>query len=280
MRHELFALLILTLFSSALAGSLPAIAQAAENSSTSTIASPAPRPFSISLGFSHSQSLVDHKDGQRQESNSFELIPSYKWSWGSTLLIFELSEDVRNPGSSDISDIMIAHGFNGWNTARFVLVPSLSFVIPQSKDSRINKNLETSLGGKLTVAIQKKLLLPGLSLKGSLGLVRHIHRYDTSLTGAVLNQYSSSQGLATGYSWGRLSLDLNFTHLNSWSYQGTLKESYQHSEEISLAMGEHFAIALGHTNGGSVFKDNGYTSNYTFVDENNSMVYARLGMQY
>lgn len=280
MRHGLLGLTIIALFSGTLISAGPAFAQAPENSSVATSAAPASRPFAISLGISKSQSLVDFKDGQRQESHSIEFMPSYKWSFGSSMVIFSFSEDARTPGSSDIDDIVMAHGFKGWDLNRVKLVPSVSFVLPQSKNSRINTNLETSVSGKLTVALQQKLLIPGFYFKGSLGLGRNFHRYETALSGAVLNQYSSSQGLATGYSFGIFSADLSFAHLNAWSYQGTMKESYEHSEELSLALGDHVGFTLGHTNGGSVFKDNGFTSNYTLVDENNSMVYARLGMQY
>ncbi len=238
------------------------------------------KPFGISAGLSKSISLVNFQDGERQESNDLELVTSYKWRLGTTLAIFTFSDNVRDPGNSDIGDIALATALKAWDSSQFKLSPSVTIVIPQSKESRINRNLETAISGKLTAAVQERLLIPGFSLRGSLSFGRNIHRYETALDGSVLNKYSSRQGISTGYSIGVFSFDIDFAHINAWSYQDNLKESYEHSEEASIAMSKHFGFTLGHTNGGTVFKENGYASNYQLIDENNSLVYAKVSMQY
>ncbi|MBS1970181.1 MAG: hypothetical protein JSU04_07720 [Bdellovibrionales bacterium] len=239
-----------------------------------------PPAFGISAGLSKSFSLVDHKDGDRQETNDLEVIPSYNWSFGKTLAVFTFSDDVRDPGNSDMGDIALATSFNGWDFKSFKLRPSVTIVLPQSKESRINTNLQTAISGKLSASIQEKLLLPGFRFGGSVSFNRNFHRYETALDGTVLKQYSSKQGLSGGYSIGLFSFDLDFTHINAWTYQGNMKESYEHSEEASVEIGRNFAFTLGHTNGGSVFKEDGYSSNYKLIDEENSLVYAKVSMQY
>ncbi|MGZ3743930.1 MAG: hypothetical protein ACXWRE_11430 [Pseudobdellovibrionaceae bacterium] len=260
--------------------SIRSLAQSASNTSASGAKPEAVKAFGMSAALSKSVSLVNFQDGDRQETNDLELMASYKWRLGTTLAIFSFSDDVRDPGNSDLGDVALATGFKGWDFSRIKLQPSLTLVIPASKDSRINKNLQTAVSGKLSAAIQERLLIPGFSFKGNLSFGRNIHRYETALDGSVLNKYSSKQGFSTGYSRGIFSFYLDFSHNNSWTYQDNLKESYEHTEEASLALGENFGFTLGHTNGGSVFKENGYASNYQLVDENNSLVYAKVSWQY
>jgi hypothetical protein len=258
------------------------MAQQPAMSTAVTAKQAAPSPFSISAGLSKTKSLIDHNDGSRQESNDLEVIPSYAFSWGKTLAVFAFSDDLRDPGNSDMDDIAIATAFKGWDFKRFKLAPSLTVVIPESKDSRINKNLETAISGKLTAAVQPRLLIPGLEFATYITFGRNFHRYDTALDGKVLNQYSSKQGFSVGYTIGILSASVDFVHINGWTYQGNLKEAYQHSEEVGIAMGDHFGLAVGISNGpgASVFKQDGYSSNYQFIDENNTLAYAKVSVQY
>jgi hypothetical protein len=282
MRASTLCVTFFALFCGLVASSTEANAQQQAMSTSTTAKQAAPSPFSIAAGLSKTASLIDHQDGSRQESNDLEVIPSYTFSWGKTLAVFAFSDDLRDPGNSDMDDIIVGTAFKGWEFKTFKLAPSVSFVIPESKDSRINKNLETAISGKLTAAVQKSVLLPGLDLGAFVSFGRNFHRYDTALDGKVLNQYSSKQGFSAGYSIGIVSLSIDFTHINAWTYQGNLKEAYQHGEELGLALGEHFGLAVGLSNGpgASVFKQDGYSSNYQFIDENNTLAYAKVSMQY
>jgi len=269
------------MFGLMLLSSAPTFASA---STTSQTAAPAPKatpsPFGISASIGKTLSLYDFQDGSRVEENSLELVPSYSWSLGKTLLVMSFADDVRNPGNSSMGDIVIVNAFKPWDFARFKLSSGVSVVVPQSKDSKENSNLQTAISGKLTAAIQKHLLQPGFRFSGNISLSRSFHRYDTAVDGRVLNQQSSSQGLAAGYDIGPFSFDVDFRHNNSWSYQGNMKESYGHREEASVGFADHYSFAVGHSNDGSVFKADGYSSNYKLIDENNSLVYATLSMQF
>lgn len=271
-------------FFALLCGLMLSSTRAFASTTTTVTTSPAPKatpaPFGISAGLSKTKSLYDHNDGERQESNDLEVIPSYSFSWGKILAVFAFSDDLRDPGNSDMDDIAIATSFKAWEFKRFKLGSSVTVIAPQSKDSRVNTNLQTAISGKLSASIQPQLLIPGLSLGGSISAGRNFHRYDTSLEGKVLNQYSSKQGLSVGYEIGIFSVGVDYTHKNSWSYQGNMKESFEHSEEVAVGFGDHFGFALGHTNSGSVFKEDGYSSNYKLINEEDSLVYAKVSMQY
>lgn len=241
------------------------------------------KSFSIAATAAKTRSLYDHQDGSLKESLDFEFAPSYLWSLGNTLLYMTYSEDLRAEEASDastVSDIAIIHTFKGWNLPKINLKPGLILMIPFAKESVKVKGLQTSVAAKLAASIPEKLLIPGLSFGGAVTVGRSFHRYDTAMTGDSNNQYSSRQILMSSYSLGIFSVGVEFHHINAWTYKGTLKEAFEHFEEASVAAGDHFSFSLGHTNSGSVFKANGYESNYKLVDENNSLVYAKVSMQY
>jgi hypothetical protein len=283
MQFRTVAVTFFALWALALVSSTPAYAQNGTAGLTTSVAAPKPaepKPFSITAGIGRSRNLYDFQDGTLQEATDFQLIPTYKWSLGATSLVLGYSHDERYNENSDISDIVIAQSFKGWDFKRFVLKPGLSLTLPQSKVSRELKNLEFAIGGKLAASIKPEFLVKGFSFSASLGLNRSIHRYETALNGAMNNQYASKQGIVTGYAIGAFSFDLEISHINAWTYKGGMRESYEHNESASVGFADYYSFTVGHTNGGSVFKANGYESNYRLIDENNSMVYAQLGMQY
>lgn len=249
-----------------------------------TVAAPkpaAPKPFGLVFTASRTRSLYDFQDGNLTESNDYEFIPSYAWSKGKVTLYMSYSEDLRaTEDSSDIGDIAVINSFKAWDLSKIKLSPSVTVTIPQSKESREIRNLDTALSLKLTASVKEEYLLPGFSLAAALSGGRSFHRYTTTLDGDVSNQYSSRQTLMAGYAVGLFSFDTEFHHINAWSYNGRLKESFEHAEEMSISIGDHYGFTVGHTNAGSVFKANGYESNYKLIDENNSLVYAKVSMQY
>lgn len=279
----LFSLMLLSSTSSYAQSAKAATSSKQKSSVATTVAAPKPEtppPFSISMGIGRTRSLYDFQDGTRQESTDFQMIPSYRWSWGSTAVVLGYSQDERYPENSDISDIVIAHSFKGWDLGRINLRPGLSATLPQSKVSRELRNLEFAMGGKLAAAIKPEYLIKGLRLSASVGVNRSFPRYDTALNGAVSNLYSSKQGMGAGYDISLFSFDVEISHINTWSYNGQMREAYEHNESVSLGFADHYSITVGHTNSGSVYRPNGYESNYRLIDENNSMVYAQLGLQY
>lgn len=239
-----------------------------------------PSPFSILTTASHSRSLYDYQDGTRSESNDFEFMPSYKWKDNVTALYWTYSQDMRFPEKADIGDFALINAFKAIDFSRVKLAPSITLIMPQSKESRSVRNLEGALAAKLGVSIQQKLLIPGFSFGVSVSAARNFHRYDTAIDGSLNNQYSSRQVVMTSYTRGIFTVGGEFHHLNAWTYAGNLKESFEHAEEASVALGKHFEFTLGHTNSGSVFKENAKDSNVKLIDDNNSLVYAKVSMQY
>jgi hypothetical protein len=241
---------------------------------------PSLAPFGILVTGSHSQSLTNFQDGTLKQSNDFEFSPSYKWKDQLTMLYWTYSQDVVRPENSDIGDVYLIHSFKGFDFSRIKLVPTMIGILPESKESREKYNLETSVGGKLAASIQERLLIPGFTFATAVSLARNFHRYDTATDGKPNSAYSSRQSIITGYEFGIFSINGEFHHINKWTYSGTMGEGFEHTEEASVSMGDHYAFTLGHTNAGSMLKANARDSNLSFVDENSSLVYAKVSMKY
>ncbi len=237
-------------------------------------------PFGISASVTHSQNLNDYQDETMSRTNDYAVVPRYKWASITSLLILTYSQDLRHPERNDLGDIALKTLFNSHDFSKVQLSPSLTFVSPQSKYSRENLNLEGALSAKLEAAIQKKLLIPGLSLAAAIGAGRSFHRYETNISGRANIQHTSPQTLSASYDYKSVSISAEFHHINRWSYSGQMTEAFEHAEEISYSPANFIAIALGHTNAGPMLKVNGIDSNLKLIDDNNSLVYARVGIQY
>lgn len=238
------------------------------------------KPFALSASISHSQSLNNYQDGSVKKENSYKFVPSYKWSSLTSVLFLSYSQDLRYPENNDIGDIALKNIFHPHDFSRIQLVPALSFVVPQSKKSREDTNLEGAISARIDASIQKKLLIPGLSLGAGVSLGRSFHRYDTAVSGGSNTQYSSRQSVVAGYEYRSFSIGAEFHHINMWNYAGNMSDAFEHAEELSYALADHVSFSLGHTNAGSMLKANGIDSNFKLIDDNNSLAYAKVGIQY
>lgn len=236
--------------------------------------------FSMSMSASRSQSLYDFQDGTRKESNSFEFLPTYQWRFGKTQLFVAYEQDLRRSENSDLADMALIHGFKGWSFETVKLIPGITMTIPQAKLSRERYNLDLGIASSWTVAVQEKLLVPGFYFRGGVSLGRNFHRYDQATNGEPLTRYSFRQFILTGYSIGRFSFDAEAHHVGRWDYKDSQRETFEHSEEATVAFADQYGFTLGHTNSGSIFKANGSDSNVSIVDENASLVYAKLSVNF
>lgn len=240
----------------------------------------APKSFGLLAFVSKSKSLYDYQDGSRLESTEVALYPSYQIKRFKTTALITYIHNDRFAERSDIEDIPVVTSYQGWKFQKFNLSPSMTVLIPQSKISREYANLETGISTRLNATIHRELLVPGFYFVTGAGVTRYFHRYETALTGPVNNQYGSIFNISTGYEYGIYSFNVELNHMNSWTYAGGRREYFNHSEEVSVALSKDFSVSLGHTNEGSVLKPNGYDSNVSLIDDNSSLVFAKLSFQY
>lgn len=266
---------------------LPAFA---ENNTTLSLATGMPQDDgseqnkqSLFTSFSlyRNTSLYDHEDGTRRDSMDYVLKLSLRINKDYGLSVSGgYSQDLNDSTSNDFGDTSLSLTKSPINLGSYVQMSnSVSFIAPTSKMSHTVQNSEGAarLGANFSM---NPVLNPNLVLAVSLSGGQNFQQYDTDINGNVLNKYVLSQTFVAGYNIGNFSLSGIFTHINAWSYQSNMKEAFEHYEELGYGVNNNFALAVGHTNSGSVLKANGSDSNIAFINENTSMVYGSLTVMY
>jgi len=76
----------------------------------------------------------------------------------------------------------------------------------------------------------------------------------------------------------QIQLSLEVGYNSSFNYRGTYNARFYITEKIAYVLEKSLIISLGHGNGGSTLKPNGYESNISFFNENQS--WFHLGVTY
>lgn len=265
---------------------LSASAQTATSTLTTTTNAPeGPKPaqplVSGSFAVYRNTSLYDFQDGTRRDSADYVLKMGLKITPDYSLSVQGgYSQDLHHSEYDDFGDTSVSLGRKAIPLGLYVLLsPSITAIVPTSKMSHTVQNLESAyrVGASFSLnpVVNPNLVL-GLGLSGG----QNFHQYDTDINGNVLNQYSFNQTLIAGYNLGNFSLSAIYIHKNAWTYQHTLKEAFEHYEEIGYGVNNSLAVAIGHSNGGSALKANGSDSNLALINENDSMVYGALTLMF
>jgi len=241
--------------------------------------------LSASVSLARTNSLNNYQDGSEQASWDSTFLASYKLSQNYSVTgLIERSDDIKNSDNSDwqSASIRLSHAAISIFDNNMTVAPRLSMGLPISKAQRL-ASFQTSLGLSARLAANSdKLFSKKLSLSTGWGISRSIHQYDTAKSGAVNNQYSSTQDLVVGWSFTEdLGLSLEVVHYNYWSYQGTMKEFYSHNQELSYAIDPQFSVAIGHSLGRrTVWNSDSSSYEYKLIDEDDSLVYGSLTYTY
>ena len=228
-----------------------------------------------SLGVSLNRTLVDQQDGKTQQSMSYELSVKTErltnWSIG---LKTGYNQDLKNSENNDMTATSLSAGYTNFKFGeRWMAVPSAILVLPTSKDQSKRQQVNYSAGGSFT-------LVSPWFVSASVSLLRNVHRFETDVNGSPNSKYSSTQSISADIPWRSFSFSAGFFHRNGWTYGGTLKESFEHFQEVSWGFNKYASASLGHSNGGSVFKPDGQSSNIELINENSSTVYTTLTLSY
>lgn len=252
-----------------------------KNASSTTVTTQAPKKetkvFSGLFNISRSTNLYDFQDGSRKDGMDYMfrlgmvLTEDYSASAQGAY-----SQDLKDSTYNDVSDISLNVSRKATKLGNYFLLGyRVGAIIPTSKDSHKRQNLITALSTGLNMGVNPERLIQGLSISGSISLGRNIHQYETAIDGRVNSQYTSGQSLSIGYEFNSgVSLSASFVHKNSLSYQNVLRDAFEISQELGYQINPTFAVAIGHSNGGSSLKANGLDSNVELINENSSVVYA------
>lgn len=237
----------------------------------------------LGLSTTTTRPLVDHQDGSLAHSQEY-----------SASLNIKMNSNYSLTGAIGYSQILEdAEGNDFTNTtvnvsrAPFTINELLNMTLrtgltlPTSKESYKRQGLRAGLTGGATLLVNPAKLWTGLNLATGITFTKNIHEFEEAYDGAVNTEMSSSQFASISYGFKfPVSLDLSFVHINSWSYQGTMKDAFAFTQTVSYQAMEKLSIALGHTNSANTLKANGIDSNVSLYDENNSMVFLNASFSY
>lgn len=256
-----------------------------KGTSTSTMNSPSNQPPALTglIQIARSTSLIDYQDGSRKDSLDYQTRLSLKLNTNYSLRLDSgYSQDLKNSENNDFGDSSLTLARAPTPLGKlFLLGGSMSAVAPTSKDSRIRQGLQTAFSTGFNLAINPKRLLPGVSIAGSASVRKNVHQYETALDGSVNTEYSSGQSISVAYqNTAGISISGEFIHKNGLTYQGNIKEAFEHTEELGYSINDNLSAAVGHTNAGSILKANGQDSNLALINNNTSIVYVSMGLTF
>ncbi len=254
--------------------------------------------FAVAFQASRNVSLYDHEDGSRSEGMDYLLAPQLKTSIGSfgakLTYIQNLRDDTGHiydgtTNATDWGDVPFTYSLvpNKWQWAYpyiITITPFATVIMPASQNSLKRDQLKTAFSIGTSFAVIPDGIAPvrdgAFSLAIGVTAGQNLHSYSTGITGKVLNKYSSNQTLNFGYTYKAVSLSLEFINKSRWTYEGSVTNSFVHTEEIGYAFNKHYSVAVGHTTGGTGLKANGLDSNLDFINENDSTIYGSLGISF
>lgn len=243
------------------------------------------KKLSALVGLSRNNSLNNYQDGTEQASWDTTLMVGYKLDDAYTVsAIVERSDDIKDSEYSDWAGASVRASRKGipvFNNSATV-APRLTIGLPISKAQKF-ASFQSSLGLSTRLAANPdRLFSKKLGLSTGLGITRSFHQYETAVSGSVNNQYSATLDVSSSWSFtDELALSIDVVHYNTWSYFGTMREFYSHSQELSYAVNEQFTVAMGHTIGRrNVWNSDSSNYEYKLIDERNSLVYGSLTYTY
>lgn len=259
------------------------------NSALNLSAAPAPvvrkseeKTWNLMGNLSRATSMKDFHDDTRKDSVDFTGRVGLKLDDYSASSFFAYSKNLKEGADdSDWIDTVFSVSRKAWVIANTIkLTPSLIMIAPTSKDSRERQNLMGGIGPGLGFGFDKGILPEGLVLRASVNVLRLVHAYEEAQDGAVNTQWTSAQMLGMSYDYKSVGFSIDFVHRNGLTYQGSLKEKFEHIEELYYNATPNVALAVGHALFGAALKADGETSNYAVTNERDSLVYAGLTITY
>ena len=246
--------------------------------------------FSAAIVLVRGSSLYDFQDGSKKDSMDYLFIPSYKMAIGSVSAKIIYSQDLRNdsPEASGLNDGTITFVKSPikweWSSPYILtLTPTLTAVVPLSKNSIQRDQLQTAIIAGVSFGIIPDGIAKdnGWSLAIGFTAGRNFHQYQESLDGSVvLNRYSSNQTLNLGYAYKDFNVGIEYVHKSRFTYLNNTKDSFELSQEIGYSINDNLSAAIGHSNTGAGLKADGSEANFNVINENDSTVYAQLGISF
>jgi hypothetical protein len=242
--------------------------------------------FNGGLQVVRSTSLYDLKNGSKYDGMDYLTEFGFATPIGAFSTKLSVTQ-VLSPTEEDatiLNDSNLTYAYTGIKLKddpnQFVigLTPALTAIIPLSKKAKNIDQLITALIGSVTLgfAAGKNTNLAGLSLGLTLTLGQNFYQKETDVNGSILNKNSSNQIISVAYELSHFTFSLSYANQVRVPYAGDLRNAYEFSQDIGFKFAKDWVVSIGHTNAGATLKPNGYESNVSIVNEDNSIAYLAL----
>ncbi len=263
----------------------PGIRRPVVGKATEAVAAPL-YSFSGGLQVVRSNSLYDLKNGSKYEGMDYLTefgFASPAGAFSTKLSVTQVLSPIEED-STILNDSNLTYAYTGIKLKNdpdhsvIGLTPALTAIIPLSKKAKNVDQLQTALIGSITLgfAAGKNTNLTGLSLGLTLSIGQNFYEHETNVNGVILNKNSSNQIISLSYELDQFTFSLAYANQVRVPYAGDVRNAYEFSQDIGYKFAKDWVISIGHTNAGAALKPNGYDSNVSIVNEDNSIVYLAL----
>ncbi len=244
------------------------------------------KTLGLDLVASSSSNLYQMNDPDHNADSSLKLVPTLKLKTARPVVLsaqIEATRNLSNPyAENEIQDLRTSARMSALRLNPFLgFSPGISLVAGTSKSSVKNKTLIGSviLQPRMNYSLAKlnKPVLKNIAGFLQVSASRSLHQYDTARSGESNIVYGVTPIVEVNYSaTEKLYLALDMSRSFGFTYAGGMSNTFDITEEIGYRLNKHVAIAVGHNNSGTAYKENGLDSNVSFSNGDSSTIYTSL----
>ncbi len=238
--------------------------------------------WNISFMLGYSQNLFQEQGVT--PSKSFDgtitaAVPlSENYSFNSSLSAYDPMNDTDPAEMSDftlgISRKRFEFFSNENNKKLWNLGLSTTAILPLDQNSYKSSYYQGGINFKVSSGPTSNLLGTNIfSVSSFITFSQKFHKYTESFSGRVNNKYGSTQGLNFNYDVNdSIGFGLTGSHINSWTYNYSSTEFYNHSEYIYLNINSSLNVSLSHSLGASIYGPQDPTLRFEAFDDEKSFI--------
>lgn len=238
--------------------------------------------FGLTTSLEASSNLYVPSAPEHESGLGWVINPSFKLGKGiSSQLGITVNQELANEQKTTLDDTTFVVGYSGFELNRSLKYsPSLTVILPTNETSRKVKGLITGfqLGNTLNLSHPD---WSNATLNYRLALGTNLFQSRIDGGGSSNSRFRISNRLILGYTFfERLGIETTMIQSTSYTYSGFASTKFEMVEELSYDFGRGMSVALGHSNSGSAFKENGRDLNVSVFDAQSSTVYGSLTYKY
>lgn len=257
-------------------------AQASATQTSTLTSEETQKSWSIIGTFQASSNLFKAGTYEAKGEADYELIPSINLSDNYTLtariaVVQQLTGELLT--TFDDTSLMFTHSAFTINPS-IKYTPGLGVVLPTNYISNLSKSMIA------TVRLMQQLAFDNPNYENITALYRltanaGFYRYNTSIPGESNQPFVIKNLLLLGYNLtDKWSVSTTLIQSTGWSYGAAAQSKFDFSEDLNYQLTKELRASIGHSNSGSMYKDNGMDSNLAFFNGETSVIYFSLYYKY